>query len=149
MDQYYFDEKIKNIIKMYEYPVWIIHPDEKINCVCQDFSTKQGDPNCMKCLGIGKKIYIKKIKAAVQPCVIANAEYHEKEGRIYYSRDIYPVQKYDIIVDHTHVDVVQNVKRFQSDHCAPVYYQISTAPKGLYRELFRLNFYQIVGDSDA
>lgn len=145
IDKTLFDEKIEQLISMYEYDVYLIHPDTKINCICQDFTTQQGDPYCMKCLGTGKKIYIRKIPMAVQPCVAATNEFqNEITGRYYYARHDFHVQKYDIIVDRHHVDVVQQVRRYQSDHYKPVYYQISTRAKGANRELFYTNFYKLI-----
>lgn len=147
LDQDAFDTRIQDLIRMFEYPVYLIHPDKKINCTCQNFDTKQGNPKCKTCLGTGKKITIQIIQAAVQPCIVSDSEYHKEAGRIYYTRTEYPVKKYDIIVDHMHVDVVQTAKRFQTDDKGVIYYQIYTAPKEFNRELFRNHFYEIIRSS--
>lgn len=147
LNQAAFDTRIQDLVRMFEYPVYLIHPDKKINCICQDFSSKQGDPQCMTCLGFGKKISIRVIRAAVQPTIVADSEYHKSAGRIYYTRTEYPVEKYDIIVDHYNIDVVQTAKRYQTNAKGVIYYQIYTVQKGLNREIFRNHFYELIRSS--
>lgn len=144
-----FDEKIKQIIKYFEYDMYLVHPDPKINCTCLDMSTHQGDPNCMNCLGTGKKIFISKIRAARQPYTLVDTRFanmNGSDGSVYYTRDIYPLHKNDILITGTYADVVQYVLKYQSDHYAPVYYAAYTAPKGAYKETFLNHFRELVGD---
>lgn len=149
MDKVSFDARIESMIARYEYPVYVIHPDEKIDCACQDFTTHQGDPHCRHCFGLGKKITIRKLPAAVQPCINAATPFNnEKTARVYYTRHPYPVKKYDVIVDRHHVDVVQQSRRFQSDHYKPVYFMIQTLPMDMNRELFYTLFYDVVLGGD-
>lgn len=144
-----FDKKIKQIIKYFEYDMYLIHPDEKINCSCLDYTTHQGDPKCSNCLGTGKKIYISIVKAARQPYVLTDLRSSKKNadsGAIYYSRDIYPVNHNDIFVTGKYIDVVQYTERYQSDHYGPVYYASHTALKQMDAEIFFKNFREIVGE---
>ena len=144
-----FDQKIKDIIETWEYEMYLIHPDSRINCTCQDKTTRQGDPKCPNCLGTGKKIYISKIKANRQPYVLTDPRYatnNASDAAVYYSRDIYKIQKNDIIVTGTYIDVVQYVEKYQSNALAPVYYAAYTAPKSYDKEIFYRNFRNIVGD---
>lgn len=145
-----FDKKIKQIIKYWEYEMYLIHPDTYINCICQDKTTKQGDPSCTNCLGTGKKIYIRKIKANRQPYVLTDTRYatnNASDAAVYYARDIYPIHKNDIIITGNHVDVVQYAEKYQSNALGPVYYAAYTAPKVYDKAIFLVNFKKIVGDS--
>ena len=144
-----FDQKIKDIIETWEYEMYLIHPDSRTNCTCQDKTTRQGDPKCPNCLGTGKKIYISKIKANRQPYVLTDTRYatnNASDAAVYYSRDIYKIQKNDIIVTGTYIDVVQYVEKYQSNALTPVYYAAYTAPKSYDKEIFYRNFRNIVGD---
>ena len=142
-----FNSKIEDIIRLFEYDGYVVHPDTKINCICQDRTTHQGDPKCPNCLGFGKKIYITKIKAARQPYVLTDLRYETRAGSdafIYYTRSQYPLYKGDIIISGDAIDVVQYAEKYQSNSASPIYYQAYMASKKFNREVFLRNFYQII-----
>lgn len=144
-----FDKNIKRIIEEWEYDMILVHPDSRINCICQDKTTRQGDPYCPNCLGTGKKIYIRKIRANRQPYVITDTRSprnNASDAAVYYARDIYPIQSNDIIVTGPYIDLVQYAAKYQSNQLKPVYYAAYTAPMRLDKEAFYRNFKAIVGE---
>ena len=61
------DERVNGLIQLMEVPVWLIQPNETIDCTCKDPTSKHGDPACPNCLGFGQKITIREVRAHIQP----------------------------------------------------------------------------------
>jgi hypothetical protein len=149
IDNVAFAKKIQDIIRNWEYDMYLIHADSRINCICQNFETKQGDPKCPNCLGTGRKIYIKKIKAARQPYVLVNpikgSDMFGSDGPVYYSRGEFSIHKNDIIVTGEYIDVIQYAEKYQLNSLSPVYYAAYGAAKKMDTQIFMQNFKKIIG----
>ena len=128
-----FDSKIQKVIRKFSYPVWFIHRDSKILCTCVNFATKQPNQHCKKCLGTGRKIYIKKIQAARQPFRLSiTGESLSSEYNVYTSY-------------YTLNDVIQDRYDERSNSSESVYYRYLVAPKKQNKEIFLKMFYSIIG----
>lgn len=144
-----FDSKIQKVIRKFSYPVWFIHRDSKILCTCVNFATKQPNQHCKKCLGTGRKIYIKKIQAARQPFRLSitgeslSSEYNVYTS--YYTLNDVNAAPYDLFIDGNEVDVIQDRYDERSDSSESVYYRYLVAPKKQNKKLFLKMFYSIIG----
>ncbi len=139
------DSKLRKVVKKFSYPIWFIIRDEDIDCPCMDFTTKQADPNCDKCLGLGKKIRVLRANAAHQVEDISQRGegmgFSEKAvNSQYYSLN--PVDAFpgDIIVDNMDVDVIQRTYAERTNHTDAVYYRFDTTPKKTGVKAFLKNF---------
>ncbi len=144
-----FDDKIRQIVKMYSYPMWIILRNQDVLCTCLDPTTHQPDPNCMKCLGTGRQITIKRIKAARQPFKIAETGTGIARNEYIYNSNYYTLgdihaHERDIFVDNGHADVIQDPQENRSDHTDPVYYHYIAAPKKDNLAIFLDHFNQVI-----
>lgn len=109
-----FNQSIKNIIKKFEYEFFVIQQNFEVRCTCHDFSTKQGEPSCKKCLGTGYKIKIKKIKGASEDRKITYRNLALEERSVAYTYFIdekYPIYEDNIIVDGELALVAYRVER--------------------------------------
>ena len=146
-----FDDKIASVIKKFSYPMWIVMQDPKIKCTCVNYTTGQANPNCTKCLGTGKKIRIKSIKAAHQPLRYSiTGDSIASEYVLYstyYTLDNIKANIKDIFVDGNDVDVIQDKYDERSDHNNPVYYRYMTAPKKNNKTVFLQMFNKLIKDT--
>lgn len=144
-----FDSKIQKVIKKFSYPIWFIHRDPKIICTCVKFSTKQPDKHCKKCLGTGRKIYIKRIQAARQPFRLSiTGEGLSSEYNLYttyYTLNDVNAAPYDLFIDNNEVDVIQDRYDERSNESKSVYYRYLVAPKKQNKELFLKMFNDVIG----
>lgn len=143
------DKKIQKVVKLFSYPVWFVIRDEKVDCPCVNFSTKQADSQCKKCLGTGKKIRLVRENAAHQNDYISQRGkglgYSEKTtvGE-YYSLKPVEVKPEDLIIDGENVDVVQRVDPERTNHNDPVYYRYVTSPKKSFASVILKNFKELL-----
>lgn len=110
-----FNNNILNTIKEFEKSMFLIQQDESRYCTCMDINTLEGNPNCPKCLGMGYKIKIKKIKAARQDTELPDALRPTSEillSTILYMDNKYGKLKRDnIIVDNQDVFYIYQPKQ--------------------------------------
>lgn len=143
-----FDENILKILNKCAYKMFIVQQDADINCSCLNFTTKQAVDSCPKCLGTGKKIYIKKIAAVSQN----NKTSFRGTGAgeiattsTYFAKGDTPIYQDNIIVNGNEVDVVQRVNAMRSNGPSPVYYRCESNPKKTNIKTFLQNFNKIIG----
>ena len=142
----YFDENIQALITMLEYDMWLVAPDKHIDCVCKNFTTKQGDPSCPKCLGTGYKIRVKKIKGVRQPTVTLSAQLPVKtETGVFFFKVDYKIKDDDLIVWNNEIEQVVKTERHCSDAQKPVYYRCETIPKKSDNNIFLKTLYKGIG----
>lgn len=145
----WFDDGIRDMLEHFAYDFYVVQPDTSVTCVCTDFATKQGDPECKKCLGQGYKIYIRKIRGALEDrsSTFQNINVREtSSSHIYYIDRNYPVDEKDVIVDGEDVVVIHRVDRKRSTGKDTVYFKCYGVPKKNQRTLFLKNFQQILKD---
>ena len=143
------DEKLQKVVKMFSYPVWFVIRDNKVDCTCTKFHTKQADFNCKKCLGTGKKIKLVRENAAHQNDSLAQRGEGMGYGEQmvvgeYYSLRPVNAKVEDIIVDKNDVDVIQRIYPERTNHNSPVYYRFTTSPMKEYSEVFLKNFKELL-----
>ena len=111
-----FNKNIKGIIDILKFPVYIIHIDKDISCVCNSTNANEGNIDCPLCLGLGHKIKIYKSKAAID---IEDNLARSGNGKTkivtmsYYfnAEDVtHGISYGDLIVRESDVDLVQTVK---------------------------------------
>lgn len=141
----YFDENIIALIDLLEYDIYIVQPDPKINCVCKNYDTKQGDPLCPRCLGTGQKIKIKKIKGVRQPDGIPYQDAQvTAEKSVYFFKSQYRVHAGDYLIWNNRIEKIMKVEQYCSDSNIPVYYYCEVARKKTDVRPFLVNFYRAV-----
>ena len=141
----YFDENILALFDLLEYDMYIVQPDPKIDCVCRNYETKQGDPMCPRCLGTGHKIKIRKIKGVRQPDDNTNkGNKVTTEECWYFFRNQYQVHAGDLIVWNNRIEKIVKVERYCSDSNMPVYYHCDAVRKKTDTRPFLVNFYRAI-----
>ena len=145
-----FGNNVLKVIDKLAYDMFIVQQDPNVGCACVDFSTKQAKADCPKCLGTGKKIKIKKIKAAKQNNKISLRGTGLGIGElastsVFYMKADAEILVDNIIVDGDEVDVIQRVEAKRSDKHQPVYYRCEANPKKANIKLFLDLFNKIIG----
>ena len=126
--------------------MWLVSPDKHIDCVCKNYETKQSSKICKRCLGLGYKIKIKKIKGVRQPgSMSASGMQLNTETGIYFFKNDYKIKDDDLIIWHDEIEQVTKTERFCSDAQKPVYYRCETKPRKSDTEIFLKNFYKAIG----
>ena len=143
-----FDRSIKKILEKYAYDVYLVQQDFAVKCVCVDLATQQAKPDCPKCLGTGKKIMIKKIKAAGQNAQVSIRTYNTNEfitTGVYFIDAKYPVRYDNILVDGNDVHVIQKVDKNNTEDGNNIYQKCDTVYKKSNVIEFLKNFHAIIG----
>lgn len=143
------DRKIQSVIKKYSYPMWLIIQDTDVDCTCVDFTTKQADPNCKKCLGTGHKIMLRHINMAHQNSRVSikgndvgTSEY--TIFPVFYALTDAKCKMEDLVIDGEGVFVVQHYYAEHSNESSPVYYKIEAMPKKNNAPLLLKNFKELI-----
>ena len=141
----HFDENIIKLIRLFAYKMYLIQPDEHIDCVCKDYNTKQGNPACQRCLGIGQKIKIRTIKGVRQPegMGVGDMSVNSERG-VYFVENNYKLREGDFIIWRGEIEQITKTERYCSDAEKPVYYYCETIRKKTNKEIFLKNFHRIL-----
>lgn len=148
-----FDSKIQEVIKKFSYPVWFIIRDEDTDCTCVDHTSKEANPNCRKCLGLGKKITIARMNAAhqqIEDLTMRGSGMGFSEKNVasnYYTLTDVEAREGDFIVDGDYVDIVQHFYPERSNHSDPVYYKYVAVPKKGHYKAFMKLFKEVLGNA--
>lgn len=145
-----FNRNIINIIKKFSYPFFVIQQDKNVKCSCVNYDTKEADPGCKKCLGLGYKIKIKKIKGACQESDIPSTTRPSNEiliSKEYYIDCKYPVFDDNVIVDGEQVLFIYKSQAFRSFKGEKIYQKCSVQKKKFDSKVLLQNFHEIVGDN--
>lgn len=146
-----FDDGIISLIDIFEYDVYIVRTDEHKICTCVDFVTKQSNKRCEKCLGIGYKISIDKIKGHAQNYntpSMQSATREKNTGKIYYTKPEYSVKHGDIFVELSKMEISRVYKtqhEYISSNNDHIYTKSFTAPMKIYEDAFIQQFKKKVG----
>lgn len=145
-----FNKNVKRIIQKLAFPAYVIILDPLLKCPCRD-QHETADPACKKCLGTGKKIKIRKIKAAMEPDEVSVrlSGQQQKIASNYYYFDADDVttemiQPGNIIVRDDEADILQSPKKYRSDSNKVIYYHCEAVNKKDNKELFLENFRRLV-----
>lgn len=141
------NEGIRAIIDQFSYEFYVVQQDFHISCSCVDFTTKQPDPACPKCLGTGHKVKIKKIKGASedQKGSFRNIGIDERTTAVtYFITSKYPIYEKNIIVDEDDVLIVHRLEKKKSTNKEVVYYKVYAHYKKSNVKEFLENFYKVI-----
>lgn len=143
------DGNIASVIRKFSYPMWIILQDTDVDCPCVDFTSKQADPMCMKCLGTGHKIRLKHILMAHQndKVSIKGKEVGTSEYTVYpvfYALTDAKCSQGDFVIDGDEVFVVQHYYAEHSNASSPVYYKIEAMPKKNDNDTLLKHFHEVL-----
>lgn len=144
-----FDKKIRKDIDKWSYYVWFILRDENVICPCVDFTSKQAQPSCKKCFGTGRKVRLRRVKAAHQNNDISARGEGMGTGEknvvgVYYTNYNYAAHEEDLILDGDTLDKIHHIYPMRSNHSEPVYYQYETAPKKNNAEVIKKNLKEFI-----
>lgn len=142
------DERVNGLIQLMEVPVWLIQPNETIDCTCKDPTSKHGDPICPNCLGFGQKITIREVRAHIQPLFStdsADDKLFLMRGYDIYLRNEFPVFAGDIIVFGNKIIKITYVMDWYSNTPDCVYYNANGVDYKRNPQAFMNNFKNIVG----
>lgn len=131
--------------------MFFVRRDDRVRCVCIDSTSKQPFPGCPKCLGTGRKIEIRKVRAARQNSKVSFRGAGVSEtasGSVYYLKVDAAPREGDLFVDGSDVDVVQRCDVKRSDDRLPIYFRCETVPQKSNKTLFLQNFREIVGEKN-
>lgn len=147
-DLLWLDREIKKIIKMLQYPMYIIQQDKNKKCVCVNHLSKEANPACPKCLGTGHKIKIKLIEGYVanHKITATNSASNTESvaGALCYVDSKHKIAKDNIIVSEKDIMVIYRVEPYKSSNNRTVYYKAYCVPKKADAKVFLDNFYKIV-----
>lgn len=145
-----FNRNIKAIIKKLNFPVYAVVLDRRYKCTCVDMNN-QPDPACMKCLGTGYHIKIRKTLAAMEPDDVSvrlnGASDKVASNYYYFDADTVPAdvpQTSNIIVRDNEVDVLLSPKLYRSDSNKVIYYYCEAVNKKTNYDIFLSNFWKLV-----
>lgn len=143
-----FNDSVKKIIEKLSYEFYVVQQFFKIDCPCMNFATKQADPSCKLCLGLGKKIKIKKIKGASEDkkANFRNEGLNETSTSVSYYIDAkYNIYEKNMIVDDGKAYVVYRLEEKKTAKREIVYRLCLAQPKKSSNEIFMKNFNNIIG----
>jgi hypothetical protein len=143
-----FNEGVLNIINKLSYEFFVIKRNNSVKCTCIDFTTKEADPTCKKCLGTGNKITIKKIKGASQMTDLASSM--RPNGGLMLARFYYidfkelVMEDGDIIIDNNQVYYAYQIQSYKSFSGTDVYQKCLFCVKKEDTKILLKNFNEIV-----
>lgn len=138
---------IQSVIKKFSTDYFLIHLDKKIKCVCHLEGSGQPDPKCVKCLGTGFKIYIRKVRGASQSSQLPTSMRAETKVYIamnFYLLDNVCIAQDDILIKDASIYNVYQITRhtgFKEKYC---YAKVACSEKKLDGDIFWLNFNKII-----
>lgn len=117
-----FNNNVYRIMDMMSYKMFVINVDYKSPCTCLNYDTKQGDPDCKKCLSIGYRIKVKRVEGASMSSTLGNSQREIRDmvlGNLYFIKKKYDINRNDYIIDDQnifHVTDKRMVKSFNGSH---------------------------------
>lgn len=143
-----FKKNTIGIIEVLDHYVYTIQRYPDIKCNCLSTASSDAEPKCPKCLGTGRKIKIKKVKAACQESSIPTTVRSATTfliTRNYYIRSTDKLAQDDLIVDNDGIFVVTQEGQYWQFDGEEVYQKCNTVPKKNDVKAFKDNFVKIVG----
>ena len=144
-----FDSNLRRIIDNFAYPVYAVQQYEDVKCTCANETGKDADYNCHKCLGMGHKITIRKIKGVKQLTnKVSFRTYGVSENvntAVFYFDCNYPVKIGNMIIDQDEVWIIQDSTPQYSDKRNIVCFLCTAVPIKAHTDIILKNFHEIVG----
>lgn len=97
---------VELLLNRYGYDFYIITRIPSAKCTCVDPISKDPDPKCKKCLGLGTQIKIKKVFGAIREVAereISIAQNISVSPKIVYIKGYCHIKKDDIVIDSEEV----------------------------------------------
>lgn len=140
------NNKILDIIEKHSYYMYYIKKNPKVRCTCINHETKQANPMCPKCLGIGYKITIKKVKAAGQDTKLPPTFRSDKfvVARNFFLDSNIECKEDDMIVDRDIPYIILEIQNLISLEGTIPYSKASAVRKKFNTDVFIKNFNNIV-----
>ena len=145
----WLDEGIEEILEKFSYEFYVAEPDLNVTCVCMNYTTKQGDPECEKCFGEGYRMRIRKMKGTFEDrsSTFQNQNVRESSvSHIYYIPGRYRIKDKSVIVDGDDAKDVHRLDRRVSANKRLVFYRCLAIPKKNNRENFIKSFKKALAD---
>lgn len=145
---YQFRNNIWESISKFSYPVWVVKRFPTIKCTCIDPVTKEANPKCKKCLGLGTKIKLYKANATTR-------EIKETEALNPYRTDLTTakiiyfkygalLEKDDIIVDNEFIFNILTLQLIRGEDGTPNAIKCVCPPMKLDTKIFLKNFNEVI-----
>ncbi len=145
-----FNKNIRAVLDKIKFPVYVIHAYKKKFCICNHENSEEGDINCPKCLGTGRKIRIYQVDAAyiVDQINTRNSGLRARQAIITYffnGKDTPEgISTGDLIVHGAEVNRVQGYRNYRSDSNEIIYREVDAATRQVNRDIFLKNFYNAI-----
>ena len=150
MDNKHWNQKIRDTIEKCSYEFYVIHPIKQIACTCVNHSTKQADPGCKMCLGLGYKIRIRKIKGAANDIEATSSGKNARGSsaltvaKTYFIDCKYPIEDYDMIIDDDEVMYVFRIYTMKGLNGEVTHNEVSAYPQRTDHNITLKNFREIM-----
>lgn len=92
----------QEVIDNWDYKFWIVKNISQIECKCIDKTSKEPDPSCKLCLGLGCKIKIFRVTGASREArefESLRAEFPTVTPKIFYIKRKLFIEKQDLVID--------------------------------------------------
>lgn len=92
----------QNVIDNWSYKFWVVKKIENMPCKCIDNTSKQPNPGCKLCLGLGTKIKIYRVNGTSRESrefESLRAEFPTVTPKIFYIKNKLFIEKQDLIID--------------------------------------------------
>ena len=96
----------QEVIDNWSYKFWVVKKVDNMKCKCVDPTSKEPDPKCKLCLGLGYKIKIYRVIGASRETTefeSLRAEFPTVTPKIFYIKSKLFVDKQDLIIDEENV----------------------------------------------
>lgn len=141
--------KATDVIERYSYSFYLIKKVKGISCTCTNNISKEADPNCKRCLGLGTKIKIYKVKGASRETKEYEATKSENTSatpKIFYILGNQYVNKDDVIVDSENVYKVYTMQHHRGEQGKQEFTRC-VCPNNKYNKiLFLKNFKELLNE---
>lgn len=113
------ERTVKLLLDRYGYYFYIIKKIQAAKCICLDPITKDPNPKCKKCLGLGTEIKIYKVFGAIREVKereISIAQNISASPKVVYIKGLCYVNKDDVIIDSENVYHVFNFQYHRGEN---------------------------------
>ena len=137
---------IIDMIDRHAYECYYVRRIPNTMCTCVNHATKQANPDCPKCLGLGRKIEIGNIWTAAQDTKLPPTFRSENfvVVRNYYMQNIPGLAEEDYIIDNGFAFKIFEIKEHISLEGTIPYHMMNAAKKKFDSDLFMKNFNNII-----
>ncbi len=143
-----FNKQVEEVIELLDHQVYVIYQNKNIRCSCGHGESRQPDPACKKCLGLGHKIKIKKVMCVCQESSNPKTVRDKANfliASLYYFKTKDALNNDDIIIDGENVSVVFQGTDYASFDGKKIYQKCTCPPKKSDTSQMMKNFNKIVG----